>query len=260
VALVAVVATTLIGAGVAVGMTASAAGTDTTYYACLKAGVLSKVGTTAPTCVAPATAISWDQTGPPGPAGTAGNTILSGTNAPSSSTGVAGNFYLETSNHRLYGPATRNCSRLPCITVWGAGTSLVGSAGPPGPAGQGIAYQTTGSGTVTDDGYALIAELTLPDGYFTLDATAGTGSNFTENGLVCQLSVNYDQGVDGSIDSEYSSTPGGLALSGSVYYDPALGTGYALVWCHPNISNDSNEQAAVTVHLTATQVSDVVNQ
>jgi hypothetical protein len=257
IAVVAVVATALISTGVTVAVTAGATGTNTTYYACLANGKLTKVGTAAPTCASPATAISWNQTGPQGPAG---NTILSGSTAPSSTIGLVGNFYLETTNHKLYGPATRTCSPLPCHTVWGAGISLVGPKGPQGPPGQGDAYQTTGSGTVEDDGYSVLAELVLPDGYFTLSATAGTVSNFGENGLVCNLAVNYDNGIDGGIDTEYNSTPGEIALSGSVYYDPAQGTGYALVWCQPNASNDSGETASVTVHLTATQVSSVVNQ
>jgi hypothetical protein len=257
IAVAAVVATALISTGVTVAVTAGATATNTTYYACLNNGKLSNVGTTAPTCASPATAISWNQTGPQGPAG---NTILSGTTVPSSTIGLVGNFYLDTTNHKLFGPATRTCSPLPCHTVWGTGTPLVGPKGSQGPPGQGVAYQTTGSGTVEDEGYAVLAELVLPDGYFTLNATAGTASNFGENGLYCNLAVNYDNGIDGVIDGEYNSTPGEITLSGSVYYNPSFGTGYALVWCEPNISNDSNETASVTVHLGATQVSNVVNQ
>jgi len=40
-----------------------------TYYACLKAGKLTKVGTTSPSCPKGATVISWNSTGPRGPAG-----------------------------------------------------------------------------------------------------------------------------------------------------------------------------------------------
>src|SRR5580658_6263168 len=50
---------------------ANAQGTSSTYYACLKSGKLTKVGTTAPTCPSSATQISWGSQGPPGPAGTA---------------------------------------------------------------------------------------------------------------------------------------------------------------------------------------------
>jgi hypothetical protein len=50
----------------------------TKYYACLQAGTLSKVGTAAPACAAPAQRISWSSTppagvvGPPGPSGAQG--------------------------------------------------------------------------------------------------------------------------------------------------------------------------------------------
>ncbi|HEY1740419.1 MAG TPA: hypothetical protein VGI86_17025, partial [Acidimicrobiia bacterium] len=157
-----IVAIAAFGASTALGalaVTAGATGSATVYYACLSGGNLTKVGTSAPTCSASATQISWDQTGPQGPAG---NTILSGSAAPAKTIGVAGNFYLQTSNHKLFGPATHTCNPLPCHTIWGTGTSLVG---PAGASGQGPAYQTTGSGTVTDDGYVPVAELTLPDGY-----------------------------------------------------------------------------------------------
>ena len=68
-----------ITAGATLAVTAGASSTTTTYYACLKSGALSNVGTIAPTCKSPATVISWNQTGPPGPAG---NTVLNGAGAP----------------------------------------------------------------------------------------------------------------------------------------------------------------------------------
>lgn len=40
-----------------------------TYYACLKAGKLTKVGAVVPTCKAPATQISWNSVGPEGSPG-----------------------------------------------------------------------------------------------------------------------------------------------------------------------------------------------
>ncbi len=162
--LVTLVAGILVGGIVAVSaaaaVEASASTTDTTYYACLSSGRLSNVATVPPTCNAPATSISWNQTGPQGPAG---NTVLSGTGAPSTTIGKAGNFYLETSNHEIYGPATHTCSPLPCHTIWGAGTSLVG---PPGPPGQGTAYDTQASGPISDPSGASIRVLTqtLPSG------------------------------------------------------------------------------------------------
>ncbi|HZY36394.1 MAG TPA: hypothetical protein VFE53_07090 [Mucilaginibacter sp.] len=84
------------------------------------------------------TAGAWSQvfsmaTGPQGPQGTAGtngtngtngNTILFGTTNPSNtSTGVDGNFYINTLTYVFFGPKTSG--------VWGTGVSLMG-AGVPG--------------------------------------------------------------------------------------------------------------------------------
>lgn len=44
---------------VTAAVTAGASGSSSSYYACLKAGKLTKVGTTAPTCTGTATQISW---------------------------------------------------------------------------------------------------------------------------------------------------------------------------------------------------------
>jgi hypothetical protein len=64
------------GAVLAAGFTtialAGASSANTVYYACLKSGTLTKVGTKAPTCAAPATRISWNATGPRGVVGPPG--------------------------------------------------------------------------------------------------------------------------------------------------------------------------------------------
>lgn len=56
-----------------------------------------------------------------GPAGTDGNTVLSGAGAPGGGTGVDGDFYIDTTGPDLYGPKAGG--------VWGSGTSLVGPSG-----------------------------------------------------------------------------------------------------------------------------------
>jgi hypothetical protein len=56
-----------------------------------------------------------------------GNTILSGSGAPSSSLGVNGDIYLDSVASRLYGPKAAGS--------WGAGVSLIGPAGSTGSAG-----------------------------------------------------------------------------------------------------------------------------
>ena len=63
----------------AVALTAGATGASPTYYACLKskAGTLSKVGATAPTCPNGSQVISWDAAGPAGPPGADGTGVTS---------------------------------------------------------------------------------------------------------------------------------------------------------------------------------------
>jgi hypothetical protein len=62
----------VLAAGLTFGVTeASATGPNVTYYACLDKGKLGDVGTTAPTCKAGETQISWNSQGPPGTNGTA---------------------------------------------------------------------------------------------------------------------------------------------------------------------------------------------
>ena len=66
--------------------------------------------------------------GTAGAAGAAGKTVLNGTVAPISTIGNVGDFYIETTNKRLYGPKT--------ATGWPTTfTALIGPTGPQGPIG-----------------------------------------------------------------------------------------------------------------------------
>ena len=62
-----------------------------------------------------------------GPAGTNGTAVLNGTSVPSTSTGVNGDFYINTASNELFGPKANG--------VWSNGVSLVGPAGVTGAAG-----------------------------------------------------------------------------------------------------------------------------
>ena len=72
------------GLVIATGGISTAATPTVTYFACLKSGALSLVGTKAPTCPKGATRISWNATGaagaqgPAGPAGSVGAPGLNG--------------------------------------------------------------------------------------------------------------------------------------------------------------------------------------
>jgi hypothetical protein len=105
--------------------TADTSSTSTTFYACLKSGELSNVGTTPPTCPTKSTRISWNQQGPAGVSGLNGKTVLNGSGAPSNALGTNGDFYLDTADTKLYGPKAAG--------AWPAsGVSLVGAGGTPG--------------------------------------------------------------------------------------------------------------------------------
>jgi hypothetical protein len=70
--------------------------------------------------------------GPPGPTGPVGppngNTIWSGSGAPTAGIGQNGDFYIDNVGHVIYGPKASG--------AWpGTGVSLIGPAGPPGPPG-----------------------------------------------------------------------------------------------------------------------------
>lgn len=81
------VCATLFGAALATGISAAvtvgATGSSTTYFACLKAGRLTGVGTASPTCRSGATVISWNSQGPTG--ATATNTNVSSNDPAGSS-------------------------------------------------------------------------------------------------------------------------------------------------------------------------------
>jgi hypothetical protein len=62
-----------------------------TYHACLKNGILSNVGVSAPdNCPTGATMISWNAMGPTGPQGPAGPTGATGPQGPAGQTGATG--------------------------------------------------------------------------------------------------------------------------------------------------------------------------
>jgi hypothetical protein len=72
--------------------------------------------------------VGWSTTGPAGPPGAPGRTILSGTGAPGNGVGTDGDFYLDTAGHLFHGPKSAG--------AWPAGWSLNGPTGPTGPGAQ----------------------------------------------------------------------------------------------------------------------------
>jgi hypothetical protein len=78
------------GLVIATGGISTAATPTVTYYACLKSGALSLVGTKAPTCPKGATKISWNSVGPKGAAGPAGKDGAAGLQGPAGPNGLNG--------------------------------------------------------------------------------------------------------------------------------------------------------------------------
>ena len=115
--------------------------------------------------ISPTTATDWAVLAQAGSAGSAGRTILNGSGVPSVLIGGTGDFYIDTSAHKIYGPAVRSCKQLQCSTAWGSGTSIVG------PAGQSTAAYDTSFGGNVD----------LPSGASTrvLTQTVPVGGDYT---------------------------------------------------------------------------------
>jgi len=126
-------------------------------------------------------ALSYFSTG----SGGGGNTILSGSGAPSGALGVNGDIYLDTAATRLYGPKTAG--------AWGSGVSLIGAPGANGTNGTAatvsVGSVTTGaagsSATVTNTGTSSAAVLafTIPRG------DAGTNGTNGTNGTAATVAV-----------------------------------------------------------------------
>ena len=83
---------------------AGASGPSTTYYACLKSGKLSEVGTTSPTkCKAGSTIISWNSQGPSGPPGANGVNGSPGSVGPQGPAGPGPIYIADNSNGTMSG-------------------------------------------------------------------------------------------------------------------------------------------------------------
>lgn len=161
-------------AGALVGFTAmtalavNAADRSTTYYACLKAGKLSNVGTSSPDCPRNSTEIQWNETGPKGPTGATGAQGLPGERGAQGPQGERG-------SQGEQGPA--------------GAQGPVGEQGPTGPAGPAGAPGRDAPGavqlacnTLTSDGPAVGADGL--DIYLKLDGITGDSVDKSHKGEI----------------------------------------------------------------------------
>ncbi len=176
-----------IGLGASLGQVASsfASTSSKIIYACVnrETGLMRYVSTGR--CRSTERLLSWNLQGPSGargeqgeqglqgPRGASGeqpNTILTGSGAPNSSTGLIGDLYLDTATTKLFGPKSS--------TGWPASVSLVGPAGPAGatggtgPAGPaGTSGATAATNTIRSGAGAPSAAIGA-DGDFYIDTSA----------------------------------------------------------------------------------------
>ena len=134
-------------------------------------------------------------TGATGSAGADGKTVLNGAGAPGGGTGVDGDFYIDTTNNRIYGPKASG--------AWGGYVSLVGPTGATGATGpSGVPYvmaKKTSTYSATDSDKTIVCnfgsngDITLPvssvtDGHeYTVIRTGGAGTVTVKDGNANQL-------------------------------------------------------------------------
>lgn len=149
----------------AVAVTSS---TPTTYYACLKGGELSKVGTVAPRCEKSQTLISWNSVGPAGPAGTDGKDGAPGLPGVNGTDGVDGKDGVNGQDGAPGQPGAAGQDGAP------------GPAGPPG-------LDALGKAALACD--TLAADSANPtseplDMYLTLDGVPGASTSKGHEGAI----------------------------------------------------------------------------
>jgi hypothetical protein len=159
------------------------------------------------TCPPKTNAISWSETGPAGPAGPAGPQGTPGTNGTNGTDGTNGNSFL-TSATAPTGACNNGDSDVALDTdeVWtcasggwtDTGSNIKGSQGAAGEPGPSDAYFTAGPtiNTLSSTGSTEIAQLTLPAGSYTLQATvSSTNHATTQAALQCNFNIGYFQAM-----------------------------------------------------------------
>lgn len=124
--------------------------------------------------------------GDPGTNGANGNTVLSGSGAPSSGLGVNGDYYIDTTAHAIYGPKTAG--------AWGSATSLIGPGGTPS------------DGSVTDVKVAAAAAIAESKLALASDAAVGTASRRTLGTGALQAAAGNDSRITGAVQTTRTLT------------------------------------------------------
>jgi hypothetical protein len=126
--------------------------------------------------------------GASGAPGTDGKTVLSGSGVPGAGLGSAGDYYIDTSAHAIYGPKSGS---------WGSATDLVGPQGSPGTPG---AAMVTGRIVGVPSATGTIAAMTY-------GAVSGLSSASNSSSAVESLSPNVDV-VARNVSMRFTAAPG----------------------------------------------------
>jgi hypothetical protein len=134
--------------------------------------------------------------GPTGATGTNGKTVANGTTDPATSTGVDGDFYINTATNTLFGPKASG--------AWPTGVSLVGPTGATGPTGptgaqgiqgpQGIQGVAGATGAAGAQGIQGLTGATGPTGANGAQGATGANGKTVANGTTDPAT---STGVDG---------------------------------------------------------------
>ena len=133
-----------------------------------------------------------------GRASNTANTILSGAGIPSATTGINGDFYIDTKSMSFYGPKKNN--------RWPIPTSLRGPAGPIGPSG--IDGKTGASGS-TSDGKVGATGATGLKGETGATGPAGPKGETGATGAAGPAGVKGDTGATGATGAKGDAGSGG---------------------------------------------------
>lgn len=191
--------------------------------------------------------------GAQGPAGTDGKTVLNGSGPPSLFTGTAGDFYIDTVHHVIYGPATVSCLRLRCEIHWGSGASLVG------PAGQGTVYETkAGFVNLPSGASERVVTQTIPvTGDYSVTATVDVQHQHLDSGALffCSLVAANPGGNIVTLDQDVpTSVPGVSAVNVPLQGIVSLAAG-GIIGINCDETLQQRDDDIYQSHILTTQVS-----
>ncbi|ASU32556.1 collagen-like domain-containing protein [Mucilaginibacter xinganensis] len=226
---------------------------------CGKEGLQGPEGAAGPAGVAGPAGAKGDtgSPGPAGPAGTDGSIIYGGNGVPANTVGKAGDYYLDKSSGKLYGPKTG--------ASWGDPIPLVGGTGQTGATGATGAAGTPGSKIF--DGTGVPSQALGAVGDYYLDKTNlllyGPKNTSWGTGLLLMGAQGVQgpvgpPGADGSVIYSGTGVPSArLGQNGDYYFDKssgglygpktAAGWGTATSLKGPDGSNGSNGTNGSTI-------------